>query len=73
MRKLIQIAFTLAVTALVCWGAWYLWNEVPRWLRRTELSDYSYLASLLAIFLALSLLNPLVIWVWGRISDEEEH
>ncbi|MEM9278343.1 MAG: hypothetical protein AAGA76_07195 [Pseudomonadota bacterium] len=71
---IIRIAFTLAVTALLCWGAWTLWNEVPRWLRRTEFSDFSYVASLAAIFVALSILNPVLLWIWNRLTGEtKEH
>ena len=66
IKRFLPTIFTLIVTGLVCWVAWWLWDEVPRWLRRTELSDYGYLASLLCIFLLLSLLNPIVRWVWDR-------
>jgi len=72
MKKAFRILFTLSVTGLVCWGAWWLWNEVPRWLRRTEFSDYSYVASLVLIFLALSLLNPVILWIWAKLEDEPE-
>ena len=57
------------VGLLLCYGAWWLWNEVPRWLRGTEFSDFSFLASLLAIFLLLSLLNPLLGKVWQKLTE----
>ena len=70
--KVLRIAFTLLTTGLVCWGAWWLWNEVPRWLRRSEFSDYSYVASLVLIFLALSLLNPIFLWIWAKLDDSPQ-
>ena len=72
MKGLIRILFTLLATGLLCFGAWWLWNEVPRLLRRTEFSDYSYAASLVAIFLALSLVNPLLLWVWKHLTGEQK-
>ncbi|MGI9350834.1 MAG: hypothetical protein ACR2O3_04665 [Rhizobiaceae bacterium] len=67
-----RIVFTLVITGLLCFGAWWLWNEMPRFLRRTEFSDYSYGASLVAIFLALSLINPVLLWVWKHLTGEEK-
>ena len=66
IKRFFPVLFTLVVTALTCWAAWWLWNEVPGWLRRTEFSDYGYLASLLCVFLVLSFRNPLMRWVWDH-------
>lgn len=72
--SIIRIGFTLAITGLLCWAAWYLWNKVPRWLRRTEFSDFNYVASLAAIFVALSLANPILLWIWSKLTGEtKEH
>ena len=60
----------IAVTAVLCAIAWWLWNEVPGFLRRTELADFRYLASLIAVFFVLSVLNPLIRWVWDRFDGE---
>ncbi len=68
-RSIARLGFSLAVTGLVCFGAWYVWNETPRWLRRTEFSDFSYFASLVLMFFALSVLNPVILWIWGKLND----
>lgn len=56
MRRLLSII----ITALLVLLAWYLWNEVPGWLRGTVLSDYSLVASLAAVIVVLSVLDPLI-------------
>lgn len=70
--KVIAFVLTLAITGLLCWGTWWLWNEVPTLLRGTEFSDYSYLASLAAVFLALSLINPVLGWLWSRLTGNHD-
>ena len=73
-RKVIKVVATLIVTGLLCLGAWTLWNEVPGWLRGTEFADFGFLASLLAVFLGLSLINPVLGWLWNRITgDHDQH
>lgn len=65
---------TAAATAVLCFGAWWVWNEVPRYLRGTEFADFSYFASLVAVFFLLSLINPLLRKAWEALNGKtEEH
>lgn len=65
--SLLRLAVAATVTGLLCWASWWMWNEVPRFIRRSEISDFSYFAGLLLIFLCLSLIHPLLSWAWKKL------
>lgn len=71
MGILFKRGVSTVLSGLLCYGAWWLWNEIPRLLRRTEFSDFSFVASLLAVVLVLSILDPLLAWGWGKIDRED--
>ena len=57
---------TLCLTVFV-W--WWVWPEAPRWIRRTFLSEYSYLFSLVLIIVGLSFLDYLI----GKFVKKSDH
>ena len=48
-----RFAVAALLTAAVVYACWWLWEEIPQYVRRTPLQDYRYLVNLLAIFLFL--------------------
>ena len=69
---------TVSITLGLCWACWLAWNKVPTYVRmldrdylgRVGITDFSYLASLLLVFLALSLLNPVLQWAWSKLFGQ---
>ncbi len=57
LRALAVGLFGLAVTAALLYGGYLLWEEIPGWTRRTPLADYKALINVVAIFVALSVLD----------------
>ena len=69
-KGILKFLITLVLTVLLVAACWYIWQETPRLIRRTPLQDYRHLVSVLAIYLMLSLLNPLISKAWSRIFAE---
>ena len=84
MAGLVKWTFVAAVTLGLCWLSWWFWNEIPgyarmldrQYLGRVGINDFSYLLSLVLIFVVLSLLHPVLQWVWSKLfslkSETEE-
>ena len=67
-----KIAVSTALTGAVIALCWFIWEETPGLIRRTPLQDYRHLVSLLAIYLVLSLLHPLISRLWSRLSVQKD-
>ena len=68
-----------AITLGLCWLSWWGWTEIPSYARtldrqylgRIGIDDFSYLLSLILIFLVLSMLHPAIQWVWNKLFPEK--
>lgn len=67
-----RFAVAALLTAAVVYACWWLWEEIPQYVRRTPLQDYRYLVNLLAIFLFLSLLNPILWKIWILLTGKQD-
>ena len=72
--NLLKIFVSLLLTAIFIAVSWYIWQETPKYIRRTPLQEYRHLISLLLVYLVLSAANPLVSGLWQRLfGEQEEH
>ncbi len=71
-NSVLKYIVSVGLTAILVALCWYIWEETPGWIRRTPLQDYRFLVSLLAIYLVLSLLNPLIGKFWNLLFSPRD-
>ena len=78
--KLLKWLAAGVLTIGLCLACWWLWTETPsyarladrNYLNRLGLGDFSYLFSLIVIFLVLSLLHPFIQKVWAILFGQSD-
>ncbi|MEM6665188.1 MAG: hypothetical protein AAF638_02165 [Pseudomonadota bacterium] len=69
MKRAKPFLITSVLTVAMAYGCYWLWGQIPGWIRGTPVSDFRQIVSVVAVFLALSLAEPVLIRIWRLLVD----
>ena len=75
---IIRLILSALITALVLGACWYVWTELPQWIRKIRflrgslLQDLRFVVPLLAIYLMLSVVHPVLVRIWTRLLGNKD-